>query len=167
MQAHSGLQRLTLRTRLQRHHLHWPLLLYQRRLKLLGPHRGDIIPGWDLRPLLQYIRDHTGGPRLPSRPGYQAWVSHHCLGPSRRLLQLIRVRGPSITSLEDQAPYVQLRSDPRERRSSCPGFPHGVILRCIDIDHGPAIQRFDVIDLAVFTSPLHNAEAVLLSPGGA
>ena len=32
---------------------------------------------------------------LPSGPGHQVQVSHHGLGPSRRLLQLIRVRHPS------------------------------------------------------------------------
>ena len=46
------LQRLTLRARLQSHHLHWPQLLYQRSLRFLSPHPGDIRPGWDLRPLL-------------------------------------------------------------------------------------------------------------------
>ena len=95
LQSPSGLQMLTLQSRVQRHPLHCPLLLYQRRLRLLSPHPGDIRPGWDLGPLLQCIRDHAGGPRLPRGPGHQVRVSRHGLGPSRRLLQLIRVRCPS------------------------------------------------------------------------
>ena len=99
MQAPPGLQMLTLRSRPHRHHLHWPLLLYQRRLRLLSPHPDNIRPGWDLRPLLQYIRDHTGGLRLPSGPRHQARVSLQGLGPSRRLLQLMRVRRLSYRRL--------------------------------------------------------------------
>ena len=67
------LQRLTLRTKLKSHHLHWSRLLYRRSLRLLSPHPCDIRPGWDLGPLLQCIRDHAGGPCPPSgqdiRPG--------------------------------------------------------------------------------------------------
>ena len=70
VQAHPGLQMLDLQTRLQIHHLHWPLLLYQRRLRLLSPYPGDIRPGWDLGLLLLSIRDHVGGPHLPSGPGH-------------------------------------------------------------------------------------------------
>ena len=108
--AHPGLQLLTLQHRLQRNLLHWPLpqlryrvlplLLFQRRLRLLSPHPGDTRPGWDLGPLLLCIRDHAGGPCLPSGPGHQARVSHRGLGPSRRLFQLIRVRRPSY-------PYIR------------------------------------------------------------
>ena len=93
--AHPGLQLLALWTRLQRHLLHWTLLLFQRRLRLLSPNSGDTRPGWDLGPLLLCIQDHAGGPRLPSRPGHQARVSHRGLGLSCRLLQLIRVHRPS------------------------------------------------------------------------
>ena len=77
MPTHPRLQLLTLQTRLQRHLLHWPLpqlrhrvlplLLFQRRLRLLSPQPGDTRPGWGLGPLLLCIRDHVGGPRLPSR----------------------------------------------------------------------------------------------------
>ena len=95
MRALLGLRMFTFRTRLHRHHLHWPLLLYQRRLRLLSPHQGNIRPGWDLGPLLQCIRDHVGGPHLPSGLGHQARVSLRGLGPSRRLLHLMRVRHPS------------------------------------------------------------------------
>ena len=59
------------------------------------PHPGDTRPGWDLGPLLLCIRDHTGGPCLPSGPEHLARVSHRDLGPSRHLLQLIRVRRPN------------------------------------------------------------------------
>ena len=52
VQALPRLQMLTLWTKLQRHHLHWPLLLYQRRLRILSSHPGDIRPEWDLGPLL-------------------------------------------------------------------------------------------------------------------
>ena len=100
VQAHPGLQMLTLWTRLQRHLLHWPLLLYQRRLRLLSTHRGDIRPGWDLEPLLKCIRDNAGGPRLQSGPGHRARVSHRGLGPSRRFLQLIRVLRPSYPHIQ-------------------------------------------------------------------
>ena len=93
--AYPGLQRLTLRTRLQRHLLHWPLLLFQKCLRLLSPYPGDTRPGWDLGPLLMCIRDHARGPCLPSGLGYQARGSHRSLGPIRRLFQLIRVRRPS------------------------------------------------------------------------
>ena len=84
--AHPGPQLLTLRTRLQRHLLHWPLLLFQRRLRLLSPHPGDTRPGWDLGPLFLCIRDHAGGPWLPSGPIHQARVSHHGLRQIHRLL---------------------------------------------------------------------------------
>ena len=90
-----GLQMLTLWTRLQRHHQRWPLLLFQRRLRLLSPHLGDIRPRWDLRSFLQCIRDYAGGPSLPSGPEHQAWVSIRGLGPSYRILQLMIVRRPS------------------------------------------------------------------------
>ena len=45
-----SLQSLTLRTRLQSHHLHWPQMLYRRSLRFLSPHPSDIRPGWDLEP---------------------------------------------------------------------------------------------------------------------
>ena len=93
--THPGRQLLTLRTRLQRHLLHWPLLLFQRRLRVLSPHPDDTRPGWDLEPLFLCIRDYARGPCLPSGPVHQARVSHCGLRPIRRLLQLIRVRRPS------------------------------------------------------------------------
>ena len=62
---------------------------------------------------------------------------------------------------------VQLRSDSRERQSSCQGLPWRAILRHTGIDHGPAIQRFDVVDPEIFTAPIHDSEAVFISPSGA
>ena len=94
MQALRGLQMLTPRPAC-RDSLHWPQLLYQRSLRLLSPHLGNIRPGWDLGPLLKYHRDYAGGPRPLSGPGYQAQGSLRELGPSRHLLQLIRVHRPS------------------------------------------------------------------------
>ena len=95
MQALPGPQMLILRTFLQRHSLHWPQLLYQRSPRLLSPHPGNIRPRWDLEPLLQYIRDDTGGPSPPSGPGHQAQGSLQDLDSSRHLLQLIRAHRPS------------------------------------------------------------------------
>ena len=156
VQAHPGLQLLTLRTRLLRHHLHWPLLLFQRRLRLLSPHPGDIKPRWDLGPLLLSIRDHVGGPRLPNEPGHQARVSQQGLGPSRRPLLLIRVRCPNYPRLQGSG-----------ARCLAAGLPFGVILRHTEIDSRPAIQRFYAVDPAIFTAAIHDYEAIFLSPGGA
>ena len=41
------------------------------------------------------------------------------------------------------------------------------MLRHTDIDRGPAIQRFDAVDLAIFTAPIHDNEAVFIFPCGA
>ena len=62
---------------------------------------------------------------------------------------------------------VQLRSDSRERQSSCQGLPWRVILRHTSIDRGPAIQGFDAVDPAIFTAAIHDSKAVFLSLGGA
>ena len=128
MQALPGLQMLILRAKLKRLHLHCPLLLHQKRFRLLSPHPGDIKPGWDLEPLLQCIKDHVGGPRPPSGLEHQARGSLRDLGSSRRLLQLIRVHRPYYHRLEDQAPHVHLRSDSRECGSACQRLPWGAIL---------------------------------------
>ena len=80
-----------LRTYLQLHSLHWPQLLYPKSLRHLSPHLGNIRPGWDLGPLLQYHRDDAGGPGPPSGPGHQTRGSLRDLGPSRHLLRLMRV----------------------------------------------------------------------------
>ena len=63
------------------------------------PPSGDTRLGWDLGPLPLCIRDHAGGPRLPSGQGHLARVSLRDLGSSRRLLQLIRVHRPSYPRL--------------------------------------------------------------------
>ena len=99
VQAHPRLQLLTLWIRFQRYLLHSPLILFQRRLRLLSPHPGETRPGWDLGPLPLCIRDHAGGPLLLSKPGHLARVSIRGLDPSRRLLQLIRVRHPNYPRL--------------------------------------------------------------------
>ena len=51
------------------------------------------------RPPFLCIRDHPGGPRLPSGPGHLARGSLRILGPSLRLLQLLRVHRLSYPQL--------------------------------------------------------------------
>ena len=68
IQALPGLQVPILRTYLQLHSLHWPQQPYLRSLR----ESGFIRPGWDLRALLRYLNDDTGGPSPPSEPEHQA-----------------------------------------------------------------------------------------------
>ena len=113
---------LTLRTRLQRHHRHWPLLIYQRRLRILSPHSGDIRPGWDLMPFLQCIRDHIGGPCPSSGPGHQAFS------------ESLRSKPEPSPPPADQGSLPQLSPALRIRRLmfSCDPIPGNVDLRARD-----------------------------------
>ena len=77
-QTPQGLPVTIHRTYMQIHNLQWPQLPSLRSLR----DSGDIRPGWDLGPLLQYLRDDAGGPGPPSRPGHQAQGSPLDLGPS-------------------------------------------------------------------------------------
>ena len=56
---------------------------------------GDIIPEWDLRPLLRYLRDDAGGLDPPSGPRHHARGSLQDLGLSRHLPQLMRAHHSS------------------------------------------------------------------------
>ena len=81
IQALPGQQVPILRTYLQLHSLHWPQQPYLRSLKDFG----DTRLGWDLGPLLWYLRDDSRGPGPPSGPGHQARGSHQDPGLSRHL----------------------------------------------------------------------------------
>ena len=113
-----------LRTRLQRNLLHWPLLLFQRRLRLLSPHPGDTRLGWDLEPLLLCIRDHAGEPQIPSSNGHQARVSHRGLGRESSPPPADQSSSPQLSHIRGSHVLCSTaRSDSRERQSSCQGLP--------------------------------------------
>ena len=113
------------------------------------------------------------GPRAPSpvhlRPCWRASPSKQARtsGSGESSRSRPEPPPPPADQGSSQAPYVQLRSDPRERRSSCLGFHMESYYDIPALTTDQRIYRFDAVDPIVFTSPIHDTEAVLLSPGGA
>ena len=128
-QALQQLRVSILRTYLQLHSLHWPQQPCLRSLR----DSGDIRRGWDLGPLLQYLREDVEGPDLSSGLGHQARGSPRDLGPSRHP-QPMRAHCPNFHQHRGSGAHCSPGTRFKESKSPCQGLPRGVILRCTSID---------------------------------
>ena len=120
----------------------------------------DIRLGWDPGPRHLCLSGDLGGPDPPSGPAHQASAIASHIRSGDYIFTSV------VTCFQDQEAVVHWESHPRECTAPPQRVPSGVVLRCPCIDGRFQIQGFDEVDRALLFATVHEAEAVLLPPGG-